>query len=381
MVNSPVSISGLKDKNVAFTEWHEGFAGKKWVEFPADSEIDRIIIDQNGDMLELYRNNNTIKTKGIFKKVKPLYFAPFEIVENYSRSHLSFSPVVGWNNYNGIMAGMSFFRNFIPQNKLEYNVMPMYSFRSKDLAGVVSFKDQIPPYNTGIREINLFANASQFAYNNARGDNFRSLKSGIELDLRNKYARSKVKNRIRLTNVYMSNPDEIFTEDKPGYVNIAKLSFIHNNRIPHNPYSVNANIETGNGFVKSSTEANYKMAYNYKKGLNIRVFAGAFLYKSDNLSSTYNYTLSSASGVDDYMRDDIFLGRYEDMSQRNLFTNQLSQSDGAFAIYTPHGRTNEWITSLNLNSAIPYLPEQIPLAVFANAAVFGNTTEIAGYDD
>ncbi len=381
MVNSPVSISGLKGKNVAFTEWHEGFAVKKWLEFPADTEIDRIIIDQNGDMLEFYRNNNTIKTKGLFKKVEPLYFAPLGIVENYSRSQISFSPVAGWNNYNGLMAGMSFFRIFIPQNKFEFNIMPMYSFGSKDLAGVVSLKYHIQPYNTGIREINILADASQFAYNNSTGDNFRKIKTAIEINFRNKYPRSKVKNKISLANVIMSNPDEIFAEDNPGYVNITKLSFIHNNRRAHNPYSVNTNIEIGSEFVKSSTEANYKILYNNKKGLNIRIFAGAFLYKSDNLSSTYNYTLSSASGTGDYMRDDIFLGRYEDMSTRNLFTNQLSKSDGAFATYTPHGQTNEWITSVNLHSAIPYLPKKIPLAVFANAAVFGNTTEIAGYND
>ena len=103
--------------------------------------------------------------------------------------------------------------------------------------------------------------------------------------------------------------------------------------------------------------------------------------KTDNLSSLYNINLSGTSGIEDYTYDEIFIGRYEDPSGKNFLSRQFIPNEGAFTTYTPHSSTNEWLTALNISSAIPYLPVKIPLKVYANAAVFGDTQAVAGHTD
>ena len=72
-INSPLIVSVVKeDKNIA-PVWIEGFSGTKIVKF-TDTEFDKIKIDYNGFIPEINRHNNTIRKKGIFKKVEPIYF-------------------------------------------------------------------------------------------------------------------------------------------------------------------------------------------------------------------------------------------------------------------------------------------------------------------
>lgn len=116
-----------------------------------------------------------------------------------------------------------------------------------------------------------------------------------------------------------------------------------------------------------------------RKSVDFRLFAGAFIYKADNLSPLYNINLSGASGIEDYTYDQTFLGRYENPGDGTFLSNQFIPNQGAFSTYTPHGKTDEWLVSLNISSALPYIPRGIPLKVYTNIAVFGNTEPVAGY--
>ncbi|RLD54148.1 MAG: hypothetical protein DRJ01_18435, partial [Bacteroidetes bacterium] len=124
----------------------------------------------------------------------------------------------------------------------------------------------------------------------------------------------------------------------------------------------------------------YKIIYQYKKGLNIRMFAGGFLHKKENLSSLYNFRLSGSTGAEDYTYNETFVGRYENIPNKNFFSYQFIPNDGAFSTYTPHGSTNEWLVSLNLVSPLP-IPDQVPLKLYANAAAFGKSVAVPGYTD
>ncbi len=95
----------------------------------------------------------------------------------------------------------------------------------------------------------------------------------------------------------------------------------------------------------------------------------------------YSINLSGTSGIEDYTYNQTFFGRYENPGAGTFLSNQFIPNQGAFSVYTPHGKTNEWLVSFNISSDIPFLPSALPLKVYANAAVFGNTEPVAGYSN
>ncbi len=132
--------------------------------------------------------------------------------------------------------------------------------------------------------------------------------------------------------------------------------------------------------MKGSIEANYRHHYIYKNTLDIRFFAGAFLYKTDDLSSVYNYNSSGYSGLGDYTYDELFLARFEDPASKLAITNQFVRSQGGLAVYSPFGQTNDWMMALNVASSLP-IDKNIPIQFYANVSTFGKAVTMPDWDD
>lgn len=380
MINSPVFVSGIKDNKIIFTERFKGFEGKQWLSIESKNEVDLIKIDGEEAMLELDRKNNMMHTSGLFRKTEPLRMKFFGVLENTDRTQINFLPLATWNNYNQLMLGAVFYNSILPQKKFEYQLMPMYSFGANDLAGGAAIAYHIFPYNAKIRAVDLNLSGIQYAYNDEKGDNFQKIKAEAVFHFRNNYARSLVTNKLIVNSILASNPEDIMLGESPDFIQIYNLKFKHKNPRAYNPYDFAAGIEMGDGFVKSTIETNYKFIYQYKKGLNVRIFGGAFLHKKDDLSSLYNFRLSGTRGIEDYTYSETFLGRYEDINDKKFLAYQFIPNDGAFTTFTNHGSTNEWMLAVNLSSSLP-LPDKIPLQVYVNAATYGSTVPVQDYNN
>ncbi|MCD4794668.1 MAG: M1 family metallopeptidase [Bacteroidales bacterium] len=376
-INAPVIINGVKNDSTFSSHWFKGFSGEKTLNLTGNSDVDKIVIDHESYMLELHRKNNTYKTTGLFKKTEPLRIRLFGIIENPEKTQMNFVPTFGWNNYNKYMLGAVFYNSVLPKNKFEYQIMPMYAFGSQDIAGSGHLGYTFYPDGFKIQSLKLSVSGKRYAYDSEQGSNFHSGKAEFDLLFRNKYARSKVQNRIVLNAVTASDPEDIFTGSTVGLNQYYNLNLTHTNNRIFYPYSIALNTQMTESFAKTSLKATYKIIYAKKKSVDFRLFAGTFLYKDDDLSSIYNFNLSGTTGINDYTYNDVFFGRYEDPAGNTFMGNQFIANDGAFATYTPYGSTNEWLTSLNITASLPYLPNKIPLKVFCNVAVFGETPAIS----
>ena len=82
--------------------------------------------------------------------------------------------------------------------------------------------------------------------------------------------------------------------------------------------------------------AEYNKFFNYNEniGLDIRVFAGAFLYSSEQYYGNYNFRMSGNLGSQDYFYDHLFVGRNVDikMDPENLWSHQFIKNDGGFTL-------------------------------------------------
>lgn len=378
-INSPISLSGLIESKPLFTEWFEGFEGKKWFDIPQTSDIDMVQIDHNSDMLDIYRKNNQIRTSGILNKTEPFRLKLLGALENPLRTQLNIAPAMGWNNYNRYMLGAILYSPILPQPKFEYQIMPLFSFGTKNLAGSAKFVYHFMPYNSKIQSVDLSLSGKQYAFNKMKGNNFGRIKAEAKFHFRNNYPRAKVKDQIIIDGIIASNPENILSGTGEKNIQVYNLKYSHTNSGPYNPYNLNVDFQSGDGFVKSSLTANYKIIYQYKSSLDIRLFAGMFLYKKDDLSPIYNFLLSGSRGMDDYTYDEVFFARNE-APNTNLLSQQFIPNDAAFATFAPHGQTNEWIVSLNLSSSLP-IKKNIPIKGFANIAAFGESLKIPEYPD
>ncbi|MBI9052918.1 MAG: M1 family metallopeptidase [Bacteroidales bacterium] len=381
MINAPFPISGFKNNEIQFTQWVSGFDGKQTIDLSTNTSYDYLIIDPNMEMPEMYRNNNYIRKKGLFKKIEPVHLQIAGIAENSSNSNLYMFPAMGWNQYNNYMLGLVFYNSFIPRNKFEYQLIPMYSFGNKNIAGYANFEYHILPYESVFREITVGLSGKRYAYSSASDENFHSVKAQINFHLKKKDPRSKIKNNIRLSGILADNIDDISSGINPDLQTFINLDFIHQNSSSLRPYTANIGAQYNPDFIKTNAELNYKIKYKRTKAINLRLFAGAFLYKSDDISSTYNYGLSGHTGSSDYTYDQSFLGRFESPTSNGFLGKQYLANDGGFAIYSPHFTSSEWIVAFNGSAAIPGLPNILNFHVYGNMAIYGTPDDYMTYEN
>ncbi|MCK4663765.1 MAG: M1 family metallopeptidase [Bacteroidales bacterium] len=378
-INSPLSISGITNDSIIFTNWHEGFEGEKWLNIP-NINVDKLEIDYSEKMLELYRKNNSMKTSGIFKKIEPLRFQLTGILENPNNSQINFIPAFGWNNYNKYMLGALFHNGMIPIQKLDYQLVPLYSFGTEDLAGSGKISYNIYPYNTCVQRLTLSLSAFQYAFEEKQGNNFQKIKTEANFTFKKQSPKSSKSNYVNIKSIAATDIADILTNSKTSNKFFHNIEYKHVNRRRINPYKISLNIKGSNNYVKSSVETTYKISYYKQKGLSIRLFGGTFLYHDNNMSGIYNFSLSGSSGNQDYMYENIFMGRFENIEANNnsVLAHQFVKNDGGFAIYTPFGQTNDWLLALNLTSSLPF-DAKMPVKLYANFAAFGNATKIQNY--
>lgn len=378
-INGPFSIYGLEDGKVKASIWYEGFEGKKTFNF-IPGKYDSYRIDANLDMPEITRKNNTYRSKGLFRKIEPLRFQLLGSIENPDRTQISYLPIMGWNNYNKFMAGIAFYNNPIPQKKFEYVLAPMYAFGTKDLAGTGELAYNLFPDNL-FRTIRISASYNHYAIQNEdyffnEPFYFDRIAPKIDFELKKKDERSPIKQNIiiRSLNIWEDRFQFIITRDQwfnvmrdKNYYSINNLIYKLDNKHVLHPYSVTIDAQQHETFVRSSITANYRFPYKKKKkGIDIRMFAGKFLY-NDNASTRFGFQMHDRN---DYLYDNIFLGRNE---YDGILSQQFVIDDGGFKIPTSVNTSMDWLTSMNVQASLPF----VPLALFADAGIHESSPDLA----
>ncbi len=382
----PVSISGVKDGHLVGTVWYNGFKGKRVFEFPP-SDIDEFRIDYEEFMPEINRKNNNIRTHGIFKKRDPIQFNFIGKLDNPKYTQINYLPILGYNQYNKFMLGCAFYNYSLLQRKTEITFAPMYAFGSKTPTGFADITRYFTQNNNLFQQITFTGKAKTFAYNyfdskafnevnntnvNSFNLNYYKLSANLDFELKKQNPRSKITQHIGYTSNFLFVDNEKYSFDYSDTISrisvgsINKSTIINNfyynlkdNRII-NPYDLAFNLQHNDLFGKASITLNYSISFKDKNSLDIRLFAGAFLYKNQNLKDDYRFRMSGFSGYQDYLFDYNFIGRNE---INGIPTAQFTENDGAFKIWTPLGQTSKWLVAVNLKS--PKVGK-LPLKMYAD---------------
>ena len=117
-------------------------------------------------MPDINRQNNTLRTKGIFRKIEPLQLKFLAGFENPSKTQIFYMPAFGWNSYNRWMAGMTFYNSILPSKNFEYVIMPLYSFQSKNLCGGMDLSYRFNMDESILKSVKIGFKGSTYGYEN-----------------------------------------------------------------------------------------------------------------------------------------------------------------------------------------------------------------------
>ena len=385
-IASPFSLSSLMNGDVEQTRWFDGFRKKQIIHVPCNG-CDAFKIDAAEKMPELDQRNNTIRTDGWLKKTEPVRFQWLGSLEDPTKTQFFFSPVAGWNNYNKVMAGAAFYNIFIPEKRVEYVVMPMYAFGTADLTGGGNISYNFYPANAMVHQIQLRVGAQTYSYQH--DDNpyeipppgfrnilkFSKIDSRISLFLLPKDKTEKVKYILALRNILIQKDIPFFYYGKSSSKQVSLYEFnidkIRFNEI--NPSAVSLKAIGNNNLFLASIENKFTITYNdILKGFDVRLYAGNIFYRNTTLpGEDYRLRLSGYTGADDYLFDELFLGRTE---TTGMLAQQFVATEGSFVIPTYFYRlANKWLVALNLKTSLPGI---LPVKLFADIATFDHAGEL-----
>jgi hypothetical protein len=276
------------------------------------------------------------------------------------------------------MLGAAFHNIGLLRKKLEYVIMPMYGFKNSELAGAAQIDYFIRPTNSFFRNLTLSAAAERYALKFS--PNYDRITAGINFEFKNRTKNTKHSSELMLRHVYVQRTPYLLGPDFPPTSTIKndfnQLNFTHKNGRAINPYSFLVDVQQGKTFAKASMTFNYRVSYNKKgKGLDFRLFAGTFLWKSNDYSTgpDVRFRLSGQTGysidpqrTQDYLYNDIFFGRNE---SAGIWSQQMTNTDGAFKVYSFRGQTSQYLATLNIKTS---LPGKIPVKLYADLGTYKN---------
>jgi hypothetical protein len=359
----PLEIAGITGDSVFFRKWSDGFFGRRWIEIPGGS-YSEVMIDPTHLMPELFRVNNNIHEKGLFRKVDPIRPQLMIAIEDPGKRSLIYMPAVNWTRENGFMIGVALNNGQLLPKQVEYFAMPFYSFKDPGIVGFGRIAFNMTPYNNYIRMATLSFEGAQFG---APGDqNYHKAKAGIDISFRTRQMVDPVYQKVSASYIAASDLLQIDLEEKAGMRSYVRLGYTVEKTGLVNPFSLSATYELSRSYQKASAEFSYRYSYNGKNsGLDMRLFAGTMVR---NASSAPFYALapSGRSGREQYLYQGTYPDRFG-VFPATLGSRQMTLSEGG--LVTPVNDSlgySNWLISLSLTSNLPGRASRVPVKPFVN---------------
>ncbi|MHA7059140.1 gluzincin family metallopeptidase [Aquimarina sp. M1] len=338
----PISIAALRDGQLVSKTWVENITGNKKVKI-ANEDIDKLVLDYDQNIPELNRRNNHRNLKWIFNK--PIQFRFLQDIEDPTRGQVFYIPEFEFNVYDGLTIGSKFYNKTFIRRDFDYKITPSYGFLSKKLIGSAFFqyRDQIADH--GLYQIKYAFSGSMASY--APDLLFRRFSPSIDFFWRPQDLRSNEAQRlsIRSVNVFRER-DENNPVETPDYsVFNVRYRYSDFNLLDFTSYIFDYQI--AKNFSKLSTTINYRKLFLNNRQLNLRLFAGAFIYNdTEKDGDFFSFALDRPT---DYLFDFNYLGRSE---EAGLVSQQIIIAEGGFKSQLEFPFANQWITTLNANTNI-----------------------------
>ena len=391
---SPFGIEVMRNGKTVRSAWFDGIEPGQATRITLQADKGDILkINSAVGIPEYNRNNNTLRTEGAFKTVEPVRFKFLSSIDHPDYSQLFWIPLVGWNEYNKWMLGVSVHNQTLPRKHFQWQVSPMYSFVNGTLNGFGSMEYDNGRMGAGV-QLKRFAHGS-FPFNSET--HVRSY------DVIAPYLRAKLfANRVRkdwsgearLT--YYSIGEMVKDTPKPIFSDYTVIDQVQGKGVRAAQWRGQASIQkkftrsvirfnslveigdfTDNRVVhQHSLEHDWVYYGKGKKKIKSRLYAassdGFYLNAAGQFGgSRYNSDSPYNSLRGDYLYEGLFLGRDQ---ATGLMSQQFMRTQGGLAAPTAQSASRS-LFSLNVEIE---LPVKLPLALYGGVAALKNERYIIG---
>ena len=374
----PVSIVGVDKGWKIVNKWTEPFLGTKQMTFNNLNSTEPLILDSAIP-------NGNVKYSSSEHKIA---LRPFAGLNAGTKKTAWLAPSIGYNAYDGFMAGILLHNVTLPQNRFRFILNPMYGFRRKDISGsaILNFSQQMSGKN--LDYIDYYMYFKRYGYqrtfledNPRQYMGYTKLSPEVVFHFKKPSLRSPIQSALSVKGYFISEQQLIYDtmpEVDPHYgdnINniYGKVKYTFASSRAVNPFRYEVEGQAGATFAKVAAEANWKFNYSIpKKGFYVRAYAGKFFKFSDNFIDTYRYRLANTfSGANDYLYDYTFVGRNE---PDGLWSQQVGIREGGFKFNTPlysnqPGLNDDYLVSLSLSTDVPV--KWLPARLFCDLSKYG----------
>ncbi len=339
----PVSLTALKDGKVMSKTWVSNLSKTRKVTI-ANPDIDKLVLDHEQEIPEVNRRNNHKKLRSISNR--PIQFRFLQDVEDPTKNQVFYIPEFDFNVYDGFTIGSKFYNKTIIRKQFNYKIVPTYGFNSKKLIGSASliYRQQVAEH--GLYLVKYGISGNTFSY--APDLSYKRISPSINFYFRPKDLKSNKNQRlsIRNVNVFRDRDANNTNVNTPDY-SIVNLRYKQSNTTLVHSHSYLFDYQLNKNFSKFSTTINYSKLFLNNRQLNLRLFAGTFLFNDTQKDGDFfSFSLDRPT---DYLFDYGYLGRSE---SAGLASQQIILAEGGFKSKLENTFSNQWITTLNANTNI-----------------------------
>ncbi|WP_246131442.1 metalloprotease [Aquimarina intermedia] len=338
----PVSLIALRGKDFVSKTWIEDIQGKKKVKINND-DITKLVLDYDQKIPEINQRNNYRNLKWIFNK--PIQFRLLQDFEDPKYNQIFFMPEFDFNVYDGLTIGSKFYNKTFIRKPFEYKITPTFGTESKTLLGSAGFSYRDNVAEDGLYVIQYGLSGNVFSY--AEDLLYYRLSPSVSFYYRTKNRRSNERQRLALrsVNVYR-DLDKNNPVETPNYsVFNARYTYSNPNLLHLTNYSFD--YQLAQNFSKISGTFNYRKMFLNNRQINVRLFAGAFLFNdTEKDGNFFSFALDRPT---DYLFDYSYLGRSE---ETGLVSQQIILAEGGFKSKLAYQFANQWMTTINADTNI-----------------------------
>jgi hypothetical protein len=336
--NVPISVYGLKNKNIVFKKWFENISADSTFTI-ARKDANKIVLNYKNEVPEYNLRNNWNKFSGFNVSNRPFKFVFMKDLEDPYYNQILYVPTLTYNLYDGVSPGFRFHNKTILDKPFTFDVNPTFATKTNNLVGFFSTS-----INQNYREgslynvrYNLSGSYSHYAPNAA----YSKINPVVFIRFRPKDLRNNQKEIIILRQVFVNREKlNLYTKTNNQNYSIFNAQYIKAKTEITKHYSFSNDFQLSNQFGKLSTEFEFRRLFDNNRQINLRLYAGSFLYNATN-SDFFSFALDRPT---DYLFDYNYYGRSE---STGIFSQQIIIAEGGFKSKLNTPFANQWITTAN----------------------------------
>lgn len=340
---TPIPVYGIRKNEVVFKKWIEPQNNDSIYVFDR-KKADKIVLNYDNEVPEYNLRNNWKSLKSLVITNRPIKFNFAKDLEDPYYNQILYVPTLTYNYYDGFTPGVRFHNKTILDKPFTFDINPAYSINAGTLSGSSAFS--LSHYYRNSRLYNVKYSISQNYYHYAPDATYFRLNPMVQFRIREENFRDNRKQLFLLRQIIVNREASKYITDnsKPNY-SVFNARYMNTKTELVDHFNFMTDVQFSGDFGKVAGEVEYRRLFENNRRLNLRLYAGSFLYNNTN-SDYFSFGLDRPS---DYLFDYNFLGRSE---STGIFSQQFVMAEGGFKSKIAPRYANRWMTTLNASYSI-----------------------------